>query len=178
MLCTGDVCYVCARAYRAELVRTRALAIHPQLARLGPDLLADPPAIDELVRRARLPAHAGREIADLLLDQRVAAGIGNVYKSEVLFECHVNPRTSVRQLDDEQLASLFRTAARLMRLNLLTRQRTAVPIRRRALPSSHRLWVYGRAGQPCLDCGTPIARFLQGDHARSTYFCPCCQPAR
>jgi len=175
IIVTGDVAYVCERAYRAELVRTRALATHPRLARLGPDLLADPPDIDGMVERASLSPHAGREIGDLLLDQRVAAGIGNIYKSEVLFECRLHPRTPVRDLSREQLRQLFETAARLLRLNLLTRRRTAVPLRRRPHPSSQRLWVYLRHGRPCLDCQTPIERFLQGDHARSTYFCPHCQ---
>lgn len=175
MLVTGETAYICERAYTAELMRTDALRTHARLSRLGPDLLADPPDIDEAVRRALVPAHADREIADLLLDQRIAAGIGNVYKSEVLFECRVHPRTRVRALSAEQVRALFEKAAQLMRLNLLTRRRTAVPLRRRPTPSSHRLWVYGRSGKPCLDCGTPVQRFLQGDMARSTYFCPGCQ---
>lgn len=175
MLVTGETAYICERAYTAELMRTDAVRTHARLARLGPDLLADPPDIDEAVRRARLPAYADREIGDLLLDQRVAGGIGNVYKSEVLFECRIHPRTRVRGLTDDQLRELFEKAAHLMRLNLLTRRRTSVPLRRRATPSSQRLWVYMRHGKPCLDCGTPIERFLQGDMARSTYFCPGCQ---
>jgi endonuclease VIII len=175
IITTGDIAYVCHRSYRAELLRTSALHAHPRLARLGPDLLADPPRIDEMVKRARLPGHAGREIGDVLLDQRVAAGIGNVFKSEVLFEVRVHPRTKVRELPDAQLACIFETAARLMHQNLLTHNRTTVPLRRRGQPSSRRLWVYQCAGKPCLDCGTPIERFLQGDMARSTYFCPHCQ---
>lgn len=175
VLITGDLAYVCHRSYRAELLRTSALRTHPRLARLGPDLLADPPRIDDMAKRARLPAHTEREIGDVLLDQRVAAGIGNVYKSEVLFEVRVHPRTKVRELSDEQLTRIFETAARLMRLNLLTRRRTSVPLRRREQPSSQRLWVYMRSGKPCLDCGSPIERFPQGDMARSTYFCPRCQ---
>jgi endonuclease VIII len=176
MLVTDDTAYVCERAFTAELMRTDALRTHPRLSRLGPDLLADPPDIDEAVRRARLPAHAGREVGDVLLDQRVAAGIGNVYKSEVLFECRVHPRTRVGDLAEQRVAELFATAARLMRLNLLTRRRTSVPLRRRPLPSSARLWVYGRQGRPCLDCGTAVERFMQGDMNRSTWFCPRCQP--
>lgn len=175
VIVVGDSAFICDRAYRAELIRTRAVRTHPKLARLGPDLLAEPPRIDEAVRRARLPAHADREIADVLLDQRVAAGIGNVYKSEVLFECRIDPRTCVRDIGTETLHTLFAEAARLMRLNLLTRRRESVPIRRRPQPSSVRLWVYGRKGKPCLDCGTAIDRFLQGDMARSTYYCPRCQ---
>jgi endonuclease-8 len=170
-----EIAYVCRRSYRAELLRTSALRAHPRLARLGPDLLADAPRIGDMVKRARLPAHAEREIGDLLLDQRVASGIGNVYKSEVLFEVRVHPRTKLRELSDEQLITIFETAARLMRLHLLTRRRTSVPLRRRGQPSSQRLWVYGRAGKPCVECGASIERFLQGDMARSTYFCPHCQ---
>lgn len=174
-LVVGETAYVCSGAYRAELLRTAAARRHPKVARLGPDLLAAPPEVGEAVRRARHPAYAGREIGDLLLDQRVAAGIGNVYKSEVLFECGIHPRTPVGQLTEEALRSLFDKAAHLMRLNLLARRRTHVPLKRRPTPSSQRLWVYRRAGRPCLDCGTPIERFLQGDMARSTYFCPTCQ---
>lgn len=171
----GDTAYVCYRGYRAETVRTAAVRAHPKLARLGPDLLADPPDLDRAVRRARQPAYAGREIGDLLMDQRVAAGIGNVYKSEVLFECGVHPRTPVRELDTRTLRVLFKRAARLMRRNLGRRRRTHVPLRRRPEPGSERLWVYGRQREPCLECGTAIERFLQGDMARSTYYCPSCQ---
>lgn len=171
----GDTAYVCYRAYRAEAMRTTAVRSHARLARLGPDLLRDPPDLDAALRRARQPAHGGREIGDLLMDQRVAAGIGNVYKSEVLFEEGVHPRTPVRELDDGTIRSLFDTASRLMRGNLGARRRTHVPLQRRPTPSSERLWVYGRRGKPCLECGTRIERFLQGDMARSTYYCPACQ---
>jgi endonuclease-8 len=176
LIVVGESAFVCDRAYRAELIRTRSVRAHPKLARLGPDLLADPPQIDDAVRRALLPAHADREIADVLLDQRVAAGIGNIYKSEVLFEQRIHPRTRVREIGAARLRSLFETAARLMRLDLLTRGRTSVPIRRRSTPTNVRLWVYGRGGRPCLDCGTPIERFLQGEFARGTWFCAHCQP--
>lgn len=172
---SGSTVYLCQGAYRAEVMDAAAVRTHPKLARLGPDLLADPPDFEEIMRRARLAGHAGREIGDLVMDQRVASGIGNVYKSEVLFESRVHPRTSVRDLTDETLRGVFETAARLMRLNLLTRRRTSVPLRRRATPSAQRLWVYRRSGQACLDCGTRIERFLQGDMGRSTYFCPSCQ---
>ena len=174
LLVCGEVAYVCARAYRPELLRTTALRTHPRLARLGPDLLAEAPDIDAAVARATVAAHARREIGDVLLDQRIAAGIGNIYKSEVLFECRVHPRDRVGDLGPETLRSLYEKAAHLMRLELLTR-RTVVPLRRRATPSTQRLWVYRRTRKPCLDCGTPIERFLQGDMGRWTYFCPSCQ---
>src|SRR5207237_1234501 len=130
--------------------------------------------IDLAVARASQAGNAGREIGDLVMDQRVAAGIGNVYKSEVLFECRVHPRTLMHQLTPGAIRAIYEKAAKLMRLNLLTRRRTSVPLRRRSEPSSQRFWVYMRAGKPCLDCGTPIERILQGDMGRSTYFCPVC----
>lgn len=171
----GEAAYVCEGAYKAELIRAAALRTHARLARLGPDLLSEPPDIDEAVRRAKQPGCASREIGDLVMDQRVAAGIGNIYKSEVLFECRVHPRTLLREMNADDVRAIYEKAAALMRLNLLTRRRTLVPLRRRARPSSQRFWVYMRAGKPCLDCGTPVERFLQGDMGRSTYFCPHCQ---
>lgn len=177
LLVVDETAYMCIGAFTAELLRAEALRTHPRLSRLGPDLLADPPDIAAAVQRARQPAYASREIGDVLMDQRVAAGIGNVYKSEVLFECRIHPRTRMRHITPEKMTEVYDRAAHLMRLNLLTRRRTAVPLRRRATPSSQRLWVYMRAGKPCLDCGTRIERFMQGDMNRSTYFCPVCQAA-
>jgi endonuclease-8 len=171
----GGRSWACVHAYRAELVRTRQLKVHPRLARLGPDLLADEPAIGEAVARAQLPAHADREIGDVLLDQRVASGVGNVYKSEVLFLCGIHPRTPVRALDAEALTAVYQRAAGLMRENLATRGRTTVPLKRRPTPGSPRLWVYERDGRPCLECAGVVERIVQGDLARSTYFCPRCQ---
>jgi formamidopyrimidine-DNA glycosylase len=126
-------------------------------------------------RRGRAPrvaagAYAGREIGDVLLDQRVAAGIGNVWKSEVLFACRVHPRARVGALGRGTLRELFETAARLMGANLATRRRESVPLRRRPEPGSVRLWVYGRAGKGCMECGGVIERFLQGEMGRSTYW--------
>lgn len=165
-LVVGDVAYVCIGAYRAELMPTATARHHPRLARLGPDLLDEPPHIDEAVERALLPAHAGREIADLLLDQRVASGIGNIYKSEVLFDRGIHPRTRVGSLDRATLHDLFSAAARLMHTNLATRA------------GARRVSVYGRVGRPCKRCRAPIQRFVQGDVARSTYFCARCQAAK
>jgi endonuclease VIII len=178
VLVSGDALYAVERAFTAETVRTAGLRSHPKLARLGPDLLADPPAVDDAARRAAQPAYRPREIGDLLLDQRVAAGIGNVFKSEVLFECRVHPRTYVGDLTIDELTALFQVAARQLSENLATRRRTTVPLRRRPRPSSARLWVYGREGKPCLECESPIERFLQGDMGRSTYVCSRCQPIR
>ena len=111
------------------------------------------------------------EIADALLDQSIAAGIGNVYKSEVLFLERVSPFARVAALDDDTLARLLRTARRQLRRNVGTSERRTTRGGQR-----NALWVYDRAGRPCARCGTPIRRVMQGPHARSTYWCPSCQP--
>jgi len=172
----GGATVACARAYRAELIRTADVPRHARLARLGPDLLADPPDLDAVLARALAPAHGAREIADVLLDQRIGSGIGNVYKSEVLFMERVHPRTSMGSLAPDDVRRVYARAAELLRRNLRTRRRTTVPTRRRPYPSSPRLWVYERGGEPCLECGTRIVRLTQGDMARGTWMCPSCQP--
>lgn len=175
IIVTGETAYICDGSYRAELLGAKSLRTHSRLAQLGPDLLAEPAPIEEAAARAAWPAHAEREVADVLLDQRIAAGIGNIYKSEVLFECRVHPCTKMRALPRETITQLYSTAARLMRLNLLIRNRTTVPLRRRTQPTTTRFWVYRRNGKPCLDCRTPIEYVIQGDMGRSTYWCPVCQ---
>ena len=132
---------------------------------------------DEAVRR--IIASGARPIANTLLDQRIVAGIGNIYKSEVLFACGINPFALVRTLSDDDLRRVLATARKLLRVNvehprggIVTYrgyQRTA---RRTAADG---LYVYGRARRPCRKCGTPIDVAAQGSNARLTYFCPKCQ---
>jgi endonuclease-8 len=108
------------------------------------------------------------EIADVLLDQRVAAGIGNVYKSEVLWACGLHPFTRLAAVGVAQRRQLLDVAARLLQANLGAGPRTTHPAG---------LAVYGRGWQPCRRCGTPIEVARQGDMARVTYWCPVCQPS-
>ena len=144
----------------------------PDLAGLGPDLVREGWDEDEAVRRLR--ALADREIGDALLVQRAAAGIGNVYKSEVLFLEGIDPRAPLSSLADADLRALLRRASVLLRRNLGRGPRTTRPTLGGA-----RLWVYGRGGRPCLRCEAPIERVLSGPApGRSTYFCPRCQPSR
>ena len=164
----------------AELLTPRALARHPQLRRLGPDLLAETFDEDEAVRRLR--ARAGDPIADVLLDQAVVAGAGNVYKSEILFLCRTHPRTAVGELSDATLREIVRTGRRLLAANVGgAAPGPSVPYTglrrttRRADPTA-RLWVYGRRGAPCRTCGAAVVADKGGLHARSTYWCPGCQP--
>lgn len=167
---TGDVLAVCFSAPEIELLSGSQLAGHAGLARLGPDLLSS--EFDEADALARLTVASSVEIADALLDQSIVAGIGNVYKSEVLFLERVNPFMLVDSLSSETLAQLLRTARRQLRRNVgASERRTTHGLQRNAL------WVYERAGQPCARCATPIRRAVQGPHARSTYWCPACQPS-
>ena len=140
--------------------------------RVGPDLTADAEVdLDQLARRARalLPPHA--PALDLLLDQRVASGLGNVYKSEVLFLEAVEPRTPLAELDDATLQRLYATGRRLLRANLVPGPRTT----RGSLPGTGDLWVYRRAGRECLRCGDTVRMERLGRGRRSTYWCPGCQ---
>jgi endonuclease-8 len=166
----GEVVAVCFSAPEVELLSASEAARHAGLERLGPDLLGSD--FDEAEAMGRLRAAGGRSIADALLDQTIVAGIGNVYKNEVLFLERVSPFDTVASLHDETLRRLLQTARRQMRRNLGTG-------RRRTTDGGHAgaLWVYERAGRPCARCGTPIRRALHGEHARSTYWCPTCQPA-
>ena len=161
--------------------------VRAAFSQIGPDILGDDFDANDAV--ARLRARPDVAIADALLDQTALAGIGNVYKCEVLFAAKVNPFASVADVTDEQLRDLVATASRFLRANVAGRSVghsqaqetdaivTYTGLRRttgRADPSA-RLWVYGRAGKPCRRCGTPISRRRQGPHARSTYWCERCQ---
>jgi endonuclease-8 len=154
--------------------------IERELDDVGPDPLSA--AFDSTEAMRRLRAAGELEIADALLDQRVVSGIGNVYKSEVLFAGRVNPFIPVNEVADATLEKLIAFTVKFMRANVNDGTTAAIVtytgFRRttgRADPGE-RLWVYGRAGKPCRRCGTPISRARQGPHARSTYWCPRCQP--
>jgi endonuclease-8 len=127
-----------------------------RLARLGPDIMAVPLALDAMLVRFRGTDQA-RELGDALLDQTLVAGIGNKWKAEALFEVSLSPWLRLREVSDEDLRGLLAAASRLMG--------SARPGRA----------VYRRAGRPCRRCGTPIASRPQGDNARMAYWCPSCQ---
>ena len=162
----------------AEWIHARAITRHEELRRLGPDLLADDFDTQEAEKRVR--ARGDTAIADVLLNQRVMAGIGNVYKSEVLFACRVDPFALVSALSDEQISCLVSTARKYLRANVsegLAAMTTYLGFRkttRRDAPSE-RLWVYGRVGEPCRRCSALVKIAKQGRDARLTYWCPACQ---
>lgn len=147
---------------------------------LGPDLLKQDFDLAEAI--ARIQQIADGQIGEVLLNQRVMAGIGNVYKSETCFICGVNPFREVRTLDRSQLDLLVFTARKFLALNVAEDANgeisTYAGLRRTTHTSDRtaRLWVYGRRGEPCRRCGAPIEMRKQGTGARTTFWCPVCQP--
>jgi len=137
---------------------------------LGPDLCTPDPDLDEALRRFTTLPEPDTPIGVVLLDQRVAAGVGNVYKSELLHRCRVDPFVAVTAVAQPVRRQLLEAANRLLLHNLGTTRRTTVA----GPPGS--VAVYGRARQPCRVCGTPVRMARQGEQARSTYWCPRCQP--
>ena len=121
------------------------------------------------------------QVIDTQALQRVMAGIGNIYKSELLFLSGVHPDTPADALDDDDWRALMTRARELLRANVAPSSGAGIETYRgpRRGTGRHsaadRLWVYGRGGRPCRRCGTPIARRKDGDDARVTYWCPECQ---
>ncbi len=152
-----------------ELLTDRQARRLPALTSLGPDASAEAFDADEV--QARLRRRPELSIAEGLLLQRAMAGIGNVFKSEVLFIERVNPFDKIADLSDELLGQLIDRSR-----TLLVSNRNTVPRRTRgSLNPDGRLWVYGRSGLPCRICGTAIRMRRHGAGLRSTYFCPTCQ---
>ncbi|MBA3948924.1 MAG: Fpg/Nei family DNA glycosylase [Acidobacteria bacterium] len=162
----------------AELLDARQILRQDDLRNIGPDLLGASFDEDEAVRR--LQARGREGIAESLLNQRAVAGIGNVYKSEVLFLEGVHPDASASAVSEDTLRALLRTARRLLQANVADGSSEIVTYRglRRTTgrtDPAERLWVYGRRGAPCRRCGTPISYRKTGPDARGTYWCGNCQ---
>jgi endonuclease-8 len=165
----------------AEWLTTRDLERHKEIGALGPDLLAAPDDTGfdtaEVVRRMR--ARPRDAIADVLLNQRVVAGIGNVFKSEILFVAGIDPFTPVSALGDADLERIIGIGLEQLRMNVMSRSQTlARSVGRRTtrrLDPDAKLWVYGRGGKACRTCGATIQSTKTGLDARLTYWCPQCQ---
>jgi endonuclease-8 len=158
----------------AEFEAADAVGRRDPIARLGPDLLRDDFDAAEAVRRLR--ERDPLTVAEALLDQRALAGIGNVFKSEVLFEGGVHPETRVAAIPDDRLAALVAIARRQLAANVGEATPRGGRRTTRQLAPDEGLWVYGRGGRPCRRCGTAVAFARHGTGARPTYWCPTCQP--
>jgi endonuclease-8 len=154
----GGQAAVCFNAPVIELLRPGGEAAHPVLTALGPDVLGEPLDVAGVVARAS-GAPEATEIGDLLLDQRVVAGIGNIWRNEALFITGTHPRLPAAACD---VGGIVGAAATMMRASAAGRH------------AAH--WVYRRGGQPCRRCGTRIVSAPVGLQGRSAYWCPRCQP--
>jgi endonuclease-8 len=159
----------------AEWLDARAEARQDDLRNIGPDLLGV--AFDEDEALHRIREHDAQEIADVLLNQRVVAGIGNIYKCETLFLCGVNPFARTASLGDDAVRALLRTARKYLQANVNKPSGGIVTYAgfRRERGEGGRHYAYGRARRPCRRCGTAIEVRTQGPYARLTYWCPRCQ---
>ncbi|MDP2318966.1 MAG: DNA-formamidopyrimidine glycosylase family protein [Acidobacteriota bacterium] len=165
----------------AEFVTAKQLVSTDPVAALGPDLLTPGFDRDEAIRRVR--AAGALPIAQALLDQRLVAGIGNVYKSEVLFLAGVHPDTPASAVEQDALERVMDLARSLLQANVVDGTPAAIQTYRSLRRADRRsdpqdsLWVYSRAGKPCRKCGAAIASQKMGLDARATYWCPTCQAA-
>lgn len=160
---------VCFTPPTLELLSERAVARHRVLSRLGPDLLAS--TFDRRAAARRFAQRPELPIGEALMNQTLACGIGNVYKSEVLFVCATSPFTRVGELPAGRLEELLDRARELMLANLDDSTR-----RTRNALDGEPLWIYGRAGKACRRCRGTVKVRRQGDLGRTTYYCESCQP--
>jgi endonuclease-8 len=171
---------VCFDAPVVELFEARAEPVHPTLSTLGPDLLDDDFEMAEAIRRLKDPSRSDVEVGNALLDPRAVSGLGNVFKSEILFIERVSPFAKLGTLDEATLERVLTTAREQLQANARpdapAGRTTTVDPRTGAKLAPSRLWVYDRAGRPCHRCGTLIRSGPQGGQLpRTTYWCPSCQ---
>ena len=149
------------REHEAVLWNGPVLELHTRgLERLGPDILADPPDFDAMIENLRRQ-HQDRALGDALLDQKLVAGIGNLWKAEALWRARISPWRTLRDVSNEELGDVLSWAARLMNASVETGREDRQ--------------VYRKVGRPCPRCGTRIRSHGQGDDNRTAYWCPTCQ---
>lgn len=149
--------YLWRDARTVEIAPRRAIQRGVAVAALGADIMADGFDPAAAVAVARATSSPARSICDVLLDQRIAAGIGNIFKNEALAACNVAPRARLGELTDPQLVALYIDAHTRMRLPRGPHQ------------------VYGRTHQTCRTCSTPLQIASLGETPRWTWWCPQCQ---
>lgn len=168
----------------AEFHTARSLERNSQVPKLGPDVLSAEFTVEAGVTRLKEygAEHPEAEIAVALLNQRVLAGLGNVYKSEVAFAAGVNPFRAMRTITEREMEVMVEKSQQWLKVNVLDGAGDGIVTysgNRRTTGASNRearLWVYGRQGQECRRCGATVMMRKQGEQARSTYWCPECQP--
>ena len=165
----------------AEIHTPDTLARNRRIPPASGDLLG--PGFDANAAVDRILARQSEELGNVLLTQRVLAGIGNVFKSEISFVARLNPFQAISTISREKIAEVVAIAHRQLHANVMEDSTDRIVTWRgvgrrttnNAAPGES-LWVYGRKGEPCRNCGTLIRSRLQGTDARITFWCPQCQP--
>lgn len=165
----ADWVVVCFSAPVVETYRDFDPRRHPILGRLGPDLCHEHPDIDECVVRMRTYDPPETTIAEVLLDQRVMCGVGNVYRCELLWACELNPWSKVSELSEDECRELVSLAHEMLRANLQRVNRVTTS----AVDGG--LAVYGRQGKACSRCGDLVRVTHHGEANRVLYWCAGCQ---
>jgi endonuclease-8 len=159
VLATASNLYLWLTCPTVEISPRRAPRHGMGTHQLGPDVLAGD--FDSRLGAARAATHPTRHIADVLLDQRVVAGLGNIWKTESLFMCRIDPRTLVAAIPRRTLEQIYETARELMQISV---------------DGTRDFAAYSRTHKPCLRCGASITAYQLGDPPRWTWSCPHCQP--
>ena len=179
VITTADFEAVAFNVPVAQFHTARSLERSTMVPKLGPDLLSESFSQEEA--RVRILAHGEDEVADMLLNQRVMAGLGNVYKSEVCFACQVHPFRKVSTLTANEIDCILERSLKFMAANVADGAGDGIVTYTGPRRTTHaanrdeRLWVYGRQGRECRRCGATVLMRKQGSGARSTYWCPDCQ---
>ncbi len=160
---------VCFNAPVVETYREFDRHRHPGFGKLGPDLCSHDADLDDCVRRMVGYQLSDEPISEVLLDQRVMCGVGNVYRSEILWACELTPFIAVADVPELRCRALVETGARMLRSNLQHSGRITTS------DAPGGLAVYGRNGQRCVRCGDTVAVRRVGEHQRVLYWCPGCQ---
>jgi endonuclease-8 len=165
-----DALAVCFAAPTVRLLAANAATNDAYLAGLGPDLVPD--AFDEERAVAGLLALGELPIGEAVMTQTALSGIGNIYKSETLFLCRINPLSLTSRLDFETATAIVRKARELLRLSVHAQTDQRSTTQGKAHGS---YWVYRRSGRACRICGDTVRMQRQGSQQRSTYYCAVCQ---
>jgi endonuclease-8 len=168
----GERLVVCFNAPVVELLLPSEERRHRSLNGLGPDVLGQGEFDHEEVRRRAAVRDPQYTLGELLLDQQVVSGIGNIYRCESLFIDRWNPWTPQSVLDPAQLDHLVTTAMNLMKANIGPAGSRG---RDFGAGGPNAPWVYGRTNRPCRVCGSPISGSRMGKQARDVFWCPKCQ---
>jgi len=169
VLSTKDFVVPCFSAPVVELLTASEAVRHPMLTSRGTDAITD--GFDSSLAFRQLRLFNNMPVGVALMNQRAMAGVGNVFKSEVMYIQRINPFNCMSELDDLTLQNLIEESHNLLVLNRTRSARRT----RFVLNERERLWVYVRSGEPCFTCGTLIKMQRQGLDGRSTYYCPRCQ---